>query len=443
MSNSLISLLQDPQLQRTALLLGPALLAALLVLVVKPTPRQATAAMVAFLWQLPALLLLHLLATDFGWWRFAAEGNLLLGLPIDLWVGWAIWWGPVAVFLRRWIPLLPLVAGMALLDLIAMPLLAPLVVLDPAWMIGEPVALGLCLLPALVFARLTEADRRPVLRTTFHALGWAGYTLFLLPSAALAYEGRDLSEALRLLTWADAGLGLLLLAGILVGLAGAYEFATEGDGTPIPFDPPKRVVVSGPYAFIANPMQLGSALMMAAQAAAFGSPALWLITVSFVVFDTVYATWYNRVHIARALPEDWRAYRRHVREWRFAWRGYRPARARLLLPDSSLANRILARALQRFGDGQLEVRAARCFVTERRVRLRYLCPEPTIEASGIVALGRSLEHLGLPFAACGWALRLPPVAALLEILAAGLPLRRAAARLEARLAACPINARSG
>ena len=58
-------------LERTALLVFPALAAAALLMRRRPTPREATAAMVAGLWQLPALLLLQLLATEFGWWRFA------------------------------------------------------------------------------------------------------------------------------------------------------------------------------------------------------------------------------------------------------------------------------------------------------------------------------------------------------------------------------------
>jgi len=42
-------------LARTALLLGPVLIAMLLLVVVRSTPREATAAMLGALWQLPAL----------------------------------------------------------------------------------------------------------------------------------------------------------------------------------------------------------------------------------------------------------------------------------------------------------------------------------------------------------------------------------------------------
>jgi len=88
-------------LARTALLLGPVLIAMLLLVVVRSTPREATAAMLGALWQLPALLLLNFLAQRLGWWRFQPDTVSVLALPVDLWIGWSIWWGPVAVLASR------------------------------------------------------------------------------------------------------------------------------------------------------------------------------------------------------------------------------------------------------------------------------------------------------------------------------------------------------
>ena len=124
-------------LQRAAFLVGPLLAAAALVLACRPAPREAVGAMVAFLWQLPALLLLHLLATHFHWWSFGGERNMLAGLPIDVWIGWAVWWGPVAVFANRWLGI-PAIVGMSvLIDLATMPTLSPLVETGPGWFVGD------------------------------------------------------------------------------------------------------------------------------------------------------------------------------------------------------------------------------------------------------------------------------------------------------------------
>src|SRR5215470_3113661 len=47
------------------------------------------------------------------------------------------------------------------------------------------------------------------------------------------------------------------LAGAVLLFSGAYYLVLRGDGTPLPFDPPKRLVVAGPYARIQHPMALG------------------------------------------------------------------------------------------------------------------------------------------------------------------------------------------
>jgi protein-S-isoprenylcysteine O-methyltransferase Ste14 len=364
--------------------------------------------MVAVLWQLPALLLLHLLATRFGWWRFDAPSDQLLGLPIDVWVGWALWWGPIAALALRWVPAWLLVAASVAIDLATMPLLAPLVTLGPGWLVGEVAAVGLCLGPALLLARLTREDRQARRRAMFHTLGWGGYMVLVLPACALAYEGRELADLYRapasLLDWALlAGVGFLLF----VGVAATAEFARAGDGTPIPLDPPKRVVVSGPYAFIANPMQVISAAVMLMFAAYAGSWGLALVGAMFVVFDTVYATWYNRAHIAHALPEAWRDYRGAVGEWRMRWRPHAPGEAHVeIAPDGP------ARWLWNRGWPWLSRRlAGRITVTSAPrpgfTRLAYRLPERGIEESGVRAAARILEHGPLPFAVLGWSLRFP------------------------------------
>jgi hypothetical protein len=124
-----------------------------------------------------------------------------------------------------------------------------------------------------------------------------------------------------LLDWVLLGLGVALL---FVGIAATAEFAREGDGTPIPYDPPKTVVATGPYAFNANPMQIISAAFMALLAAYAGSWGLLFIAAMFLVFDGIYAAEYNRQHIARDVPAAWSSYRSEVEDWRVRWTPHLP-----------------------------------------------------------------------------------------------------------------------
>ncbi|MBR1224325.1 MULTISPECIES: isoprenylcysteine carboxylmethyltransferase family protein [unclassified Bradyrhizobium] len=416
-------------LARTALLIGPTLAAMLMLVLVRCSPRQATAAMLGGLWQLPALLLLNWFAQQAGWWRFQPDAASVLGLPVDLWIGWAIWWGPIAVLASRKLPMPLVIAGLVAADIISMPLLKPLVVLGDNWLIGEIVAVTFALLPALMLARLTEADRFPVLRTCFHALGWGGYMLLVLPACVLAWEGRDYIDALAQATpWRWIVALLIGLPSLLIGWAAAHEFALVGRGTPIPYDPPKRVVTSGPYASIANPMQLTSALVMAALAILVASRAAWSLPIMFLVFDGIFAAWYNRAHIALAMPEDWERYRAEVRDWRFRRRPYIARTATLHFPDSGRDAKAWAWLMRRAADG-LTIEVAPARPSLERQRIVYVSSDPDLDAVGIAAFGRALEHLGGIPAFIGWMFRLPGANHFVELVTFLVPLRRLNTRL--------------
>lgn len=72
--------------------------------------------------------------------------------------------------------------------------------------------------------------------------------------------GDDLPGALQ-------PLGAVVLVAALVALADAYvRFAREGQGTPSPLAPPRRLVVSGVYRFARHPMYIATTAALAGEA---------------------------------------------------------------------------------------------------------------------------------------------------------------------------------
>jgi protein-S-isoprenylcysteine O-methyltransferase Ste14 len=294
------------------------------------------------------------------------------------------------------------------IDVASMPRLEPLVTLGGNWLIGDLVAMALCLAPGLLAARLTRERIRPKRRAMLHVLGWGGYMALVIPVATLAYTARPLGDLYRLpasaLDWALVltGLGLLF-----VGISATAEFARQGEGTPIPYDPPTSVVATGPYAFNANPMQIISAAFMGLLAAYAGSWGLAFIAAMFLVFDGIYAAEYNRQHIADALPAAWSRYRSEVEDWRVRWTPHMRGTAEIVIspdgPAHAVWQRLWPRA-ERHLSGPLEV------TTGERAefsRLVYRRPDAGIEDTGMRAAGRILEHGPLPVAMLGWLLRFP------------------------------------
>src|SRR5262249_22084966 len=152
------------------------------------------------------------------------------------------------------VPLAATTLALVWLDLVLMPQLEPLLTLGPHWLIGEAAGVALCLLPAQILARATGGRRWLACRASLQAIGYGAWLLFRCPVGVLEAVGADSLALLRqwnVLSWINLPIGLAML----IGLAAVHEFARIGRGTPIPFDPPQCVVTTGPYAYVANPMQ--------------------------------------------------------------------------------------------------------------------------------------------------------------------------------------------
>jgi len=71
-----------------------------------------------------------------------------------------------------------------------------------------------------------------------------------------------------------------------------WDFALRGGGTPAPIDAPKRLVVTGPYRYVRNPMYLGVESLVVGEAILFSSWRLLeyagLLAVCFHLFVVLY-----------------------------------------------------------------------------------------------------------------------------------------------------------
>src|SRR5262249_29068233 len=59
----------------------------------------------------------------------------------------------------------------------------------------------------------------------------------------------------------------LLGVGVVLFASSLRRFASEGEGTLAPWDPPRRLVVRGPYRFVRNPMISGVFFVLLGEAA--------------------------------------------------------------------------------------------------------------------------------------------------------------------------------
>lgn len=149
-------------------------------------------------------------------------------------------------------------------------------------------------------------------RAAVYSTLFIGFLLVILPG--------------RLLTWSGvirpAALGPVELAGIVVALLGAsvalwciLTFAFAGKGTPAPFDPPRKLVVQGPYRCVRNPMYLGAGLALGGGAIFYRSLPLLGYLLLFLVVTHLFVVLYEEPTLRRSFGRDYETYLAQVGRW--------------------------------------------------------------------------------------------------------------------------------
>ena len=115
-------------------------------------------------------------------------------------------------------------------------------------------------------------------------------------------------------TIAQAAGGLLICLG-LVPIVHSFIDFIRADGTPVPVASPPRLVVSGPYRYVRNPIYVGFVVILVGEVLLFGSPGLLEYTAVAWCIGAAGARFYEEPTLARKFGAEYQDYRRAVRAW--------------------------------------------------------------------------------------------------------------------------------
>lgn len=106
------------------------------------------------------------------------------------------------------------------------------------------------------------------------------------------------------------------VAAVLIGVflfgASLWRFATDGRGTLAPWDPPRLLVVNGPYQYVRNPMISGVLFVISGEALILLSPAHAMWAVFFLTVNLVYIRFVEEPQLARRFGPGYDIYRQSV-----------------------------------------------------------------------------------------------------------------------------------
>jgi len=113
--------------------------------------------------------------------------------------------------------------------------------------------------------------------------------------------------------WLVFGLGVVpLLSGAALFAACLARFGRQGGGTLAPWDPPTRLVVEGPYAYVRHPMISGVVLLLVAEAMLLRSVAHFAWATAFAALNAVYLPLLEEPGLRRRFGAAYDEYASHV-----------------------------------------------------------------------------------------------------------------------------------
>lgn len=150
---------------------------------------------------------------------------------------------------------------------------------------------------------------KTILQTT---VLWAVF-LFIVPVAIADIEDRwvDLPSFGQSRPWAVVG----FVAFGALGLWGGVAIAREGEGTPLPLDSTRRLVVAGPYRFVRNPMAISAPGQAVSLSFWFDSTLVALYGVGAAVVWHVMIRPPEELDLEERFGPSYIRYRTEVRVW--------------------------------------------------------------------------------------------------------------------------------
>ena len=149
-------------------------------------------------------------------------------------------------------------------------------------------------------------------RAITYASLFIGFVLIYFPARVLAWAGVSRPAEIA---WPQ-GVGLIVgTSGAAIAIWCVLAFAWLGKGTPAPFDPPRKLVVSGPYRFVRNPMYIGATTALMGAAIFYQSATLAGFAALFLLTAHLFAVIYEEPTLKRSFGDEYDTYCLRVSRW--------------------------------------------------------------------------------------------------------------------------------
>ena len=156
------------------------------------------------------------------------------------------------------------------------------------------------------------ASRRTsiVVSFLFTVFGGPGFVLVYLPWWMTHFQIPKEEPA-----WQEVIAGAMIAAGLIPLSASIFRFIAVGRGTLVPAVPTERLVVSGLYRYVRNPMYLGALTTVAGETVLFATRQMVNYLIVVFILMHLFVILYEEPTLAHRYLEDYPRYKRNVPRW--------------------------------------------------------------------------------------------------------------------------------
>jgi len=153
---------------------------------------------------------------------------------------------------------------------------------------------------------------RLVLEAILFTLVVPGTVAGWIPWWILGPEGRQLTTPWTTLRVVSL---VCLLLGVAIYIWCVWDFVVLGRGIPAPIDHPKRLVITGLYRYVRNPMYLGVLCVLIGESGLFASGTLLVYGAAWFVVVNIFVVSYEEPTLRRKFGEEYDSYVARVNRW--------------------------------------------------------------------------------------------------------------------------------